>query len=203
MFKVLAKCSGLNVKASKCVLIPLGAVLSSELTDRIREFLTVRIPAWTSLDVSAFGTYFELIVGPGADDKAWIKPALKWSSRALALAQSRLSPNLGVREFNSRAFSCLSYVAQLMPPPAQLYKQEKSLTQKTMHQRNNTLPPGFHCRVSDIGMTAPQSLAAMCLVAYFRTARYTIPEYRNELQALREASQTNGLLAMLVGEKHV
>ena len=66
LFKILQQVSGLSLKASKCVLIPLGEVFDSNLIAKVRQFLHDNLPAWSSFRVESYGEYLGVLVGPGA-----------------------------------------------------------------------------------------------------------------------------------------
>jgi len=179
LFKILAAVSGMTLNIAKTVLIPLGGELSQAVVDRIREFLTKNIPQWSAVKITTHAKYLGVYVGPGADEQQiWKEPAEKWSWRTRVLAGARLAPAFGIRQYNSRAITCMSYIGQLYPAPKNIIKHEKSLLQQLLHIGNNSLPPGHIFRLKDIGASQPISLVVHNLAARYRTAHRTIGESR-------------------------
>jgi len=126
LFKVLHIISGLSIKAKKCVIIPLGEVFCPDVAARVREYLVRHVPAWRDFKICDRGCYLGLVLGPGSANHSWDVPSEKWVFRSVSLATSKLSPALGLSEYNIRAFPTLSYPAQLLPPTKKMLRDEKS-----------------------------------------------------------------------------
>ena len=117
IFKVIRLVSGMNLKPSKCILIPLGEIFSDDLVHKVRDFLSRNIPEWSTFQVVGAGTYLGFGVGPLAGDIMWEKPVQKWTTRTIALSSAKVAPSLGVAQYNSRSVTTLGYIAQIYPPP--------------------------------------------------------------------------------------
>jgi len=114
-------------------------------------------------------------LGPGASIALnWKSPAEKWSYRARVLATAKLAPSLGIRQYNSRSVSVLSYVAQIFPVDKKMLNHERSLLQRTFHDVNHTFPPSHMHRVGEIGIPQPTFLRVIDLPARYRAAERTL-----------------------------
>jgi hypothetical protein len=74
-FKLFERISGLALKPTKCVIIPLGKPPTISFFEAVKEFLREQVPEWTTFDVRDSAEYLGMILGPGGGNNAsWLKP---------------------------------------------------------------------------------------------------------------------------------
>ncbi len=133
IFAEAARVSGLELNIKKCMLAPTGSRLTIQLTQQVYTWLDTHLPTWRPVAIAAFGKHFGFSVGPAVHEESWHSPPAKWESRSRALAAAGASPAIGIALYNSRAATRLSYIAQVVPPPAALVRRELWVTNKILH----------------------------------------------------------------------
>ena len=116
VFKKAALLAGLNLKAIKCVLVPL-CQFSDKVAQDIKKWLKRNIPEWSEFSIASCTNMLGLYIGPGAGTLNWTKQITKIKDRVKAIQSSSAPIRLNVLTFNSRVVPVASYVAQLLPPP--------------------------------------------------------------------------------------
>jgi len=204
IFKLAAQAANLRLNPKKCVFIILGAPLTAENEQKLRNFLRDNVPGWEGVIVASCGKYLGFMVGPAAGAAMWGAAVGKWSTRALAIAAGKLAPSLGASVYNQRALTTMGYIAQLAPPDKRALRIEKSLVQKVYHVANHTFPKAFLFRGRSVHLPQFGSLQAMSYAARFRAATSTIPraDYERNLTNFNEARGQFGSLAVVFGLKH-
>ena len=90
----------MQIKVSKCVIIPLGQPYSEQVVSKIREYPAAQIPAWSNIDIKDFGTHMGFDIRPCAGPYIWSKPSRKWFKRTMQVANAQLAPSAGISRYN-------------------------------------------------------------------------------------------------------
>jgi hypothetical protein len=124
VFDFAKELSGINLKPTKCNLIPLNQVdpnCEDDIKERdfIKAWLTLFIPEWVNFVVDLCAKYLGFYMGPKSLDKIWAAPVCTWIKRSKEIAFSHMNSSLSSRAYNSRAIPVLGYIGQLHPltPP--------------------------------------------------------------------------------------
>ena len=142
-FESFGRGTNLKLKPKKCVCVPLGAPWSDAREEVVRRLLTESAPSWSAFLIKPRAKYLGFWVGLLTKHQVWSEAANKWVSRALDLAHAGIAPSLAIREYNSRAVSCLGYLAQLKEPPEDMLKIERRVIDKIFHLMAQGLPPNM------------------------------------------------------------
>lgn len=119
-FKTFRIISGLALKSPKYVIIPLW--MANDET--VRDIIASAVPEWIDIKVSTSGKYLGFMLETATKDLSWTAPAIKWEKRAGEVRACGLGTVTTIELYNSKAVSCLTYVAQLTWRPASaLYTQ--------------------------------------------------------------------------------
>ena len=184
------------------MLIPLGGPLTQELTLKVKKFLATHLPQWTDVRIASCGEYLGFWIGPSIKDKMWNKPESKWDSRSRDIAAAKLAPSLGVQQYNARAVTTMSYVAQLYPLSNAMMKNEKSVIQNIFHVLNNTFPVPLIFQMKNVKVPQPDSLLALSFAARYRAATKTLTTWRANLDELNACRSEHAPLNWFVGRAH-
>ena len=202
-FKVFKKISNLGIKASKCCIVPLGARLSLQRVENIRNHLRAHLPDWAEFNIDDAAKYLGFHLGPGSAAPMWKAPHDKFSKRAYQIAGSKLAPSLSIQQYNQRAMSVLQYIAQIYPIDPAILKNERHYLQKQVHVLNYTFPINLMLRFGEvIGATQPISMRALSYAARFRAARITAGSWREWKTVLDTVRDDHAPLGWLSGEAH-
>ena len=85
LFDLSFKGTNLNDKPAKCLIVPLGASLTEEVIELVKNFLKAEIPTGQNFSVVNRGKYLGIMVGPGANQCVWTEVKDKWRHRAFHL----------------------------------------------------------------------------------------------------------------------
>jgi len=117
LFYIMELASGLKLKPSKCVLVPVAIEASVHNVQIIRKWLEQYLPPWSDFLIKSSGKYLGVIIGPNDANDNWEKPLAKFCERVTQIAGQDLPMELAASKFASKAVSVLGYIAQLLPPP--------------------------------------------------------------------------------------
>ena len=136
----MRKASGLTLKPSKCILIPLACDTSSVNIDRILGWLRANIPEWSHMNIKNMGKYLGVVIGPGVlPDTNWESPSQKFQERTAQVAASGLPASLIPYQYMSKALSVLGYIGQMHRPPARFRSFELRIATKLLGFATNSL----------------------------------------------------------------
>ena len=144
IFALFEKVAGLKLHPSKCVIILVSTIASPSTIHRVRDWLLQHIPTWSAFRIENSGLYLGFSLGPFANHSLWSAAIKKYRGRADAIFLSGVTARIAARDYNSRAATVLSYIAQLCPLPSGFKKIELGALHKTFH-------------------LAPQSFSLRCL----------------------------------------
>eukprot|EP00973_Karenia_brevis_P083319 11556131-Karenia_brevis.AAC.1 len=65
------------------------------------------------------------MMGPKGADSMWQEPMQKWENVTGMIAQANLTAYMAVQAYNSRAFSKLSYLLQILPYPTKALQLQR------------------------------------------------------------------------------
>ena len=97
--------SGLCLKPSKCIFIPLWHSPSARLRYLLREM----VPVWGDFTISTAAKYLGIWVGPGSMDKSWDSMLHKYNQRVEVITSMGLGHFLSAMAYRVLAVSCLGY----------------------------------------------------------------------------------------------
>eukprot|EP00973_Karenia_brevis_P030883 4259106-Karenia_brevis.AAC.1 len=101
VYDIVLVISGLRLKVSKTVLIPLREFSEFQVRARISEIL----PAWTRVQIKKCGRYLGFFVGTVTDGASWQSPTTKLVLRAQQIKMLRAGLNLTSIMYNALAAS--------------------------------------------------------------------------------------------------
>ena len=170
LFTILAKIAGLHVKDRKCVIIPIATRFAPHVVELFRDWLCANLPEWGSMAVVASGKYLGFALGPGAGASSWSGPIAKWRWRVSSISAEGFAPSVGTLCYNFRSLPVLGYVAQLLPPPADLLRLELDAEHRILHFPGRVLAAAAFVHLDEVGMVPFHSAVASCSAAIIRTA---------------------------------
>ena len=138
VFGKAAQLAGLNLKAAKCVLVPL-CQFSDKVAQDIRKWLRRNIPNWANFSIACCTNLLGLYLGPGAGALNWSKQIVKIRDRVKSIQHSAAPIQMNVHTFNSRVVPVPSYVAQLLPCPSSLMTLERAVMHTILRLPQNAL----------------------------------------------------------------
>ena len=139
VFSRARRFAGLALKPAKCNIVPLAAQWSDELSSVIRHRLSTRIHEWQAFQVLPCCRYLGLYLGPASGQMHWISPLSKWGSCSELIAATGCPPMAAALLYNARAVTTLSYVGQLVPPPADFQRREVRVLNRLFHFANSAV----------------------------------------------------------------
>jgi hypothetical protein len=89
IFKIMQLAAGLTLKAEKCILVPLDGPVTMHKQEVIRGWLRHHCPEWAAFKIVSHSRYLGIIMGPGAGERSWATPLIKYNDRCGAIAASR------------------------------------------------------------------------------------------------------------------
>ena len=116
VFKILdmfERVSVLTLRAPKCVLLTLSAVVSELNISVVKRWLQTERPQWAHFKIAPYGKYLGLYIGPGAGVMQWVAPLEKFKARVDEPHGAKLPASKAAVVFASRAVPVLSYVGQV------------------------------------------------------------------------------------------
>jgi len=187
IFDSASSLAGLNLKASKCVLVPL-CQLSDRVKQDITKWLRRNIPQWAEFKVESSANLLGLYVGPGASKQNWHKQLCKIKDRVKAIQNGAATITLNSIAYNSRVVPVTSYVAQLLPSPPSLPPIERASMHTVLRLPQNSLTHSDLLNLQDAGGPKLRSISAACASALIRTAIKTIHGWKGWLVQLNTAA---------------
>jgi len=172
-----AAVSGLELNMAKSVWVSLEAIDPAIVKQRV----AAAIPDWGRMVFDTSAKYLGYVLGPGREEKSWIKPLRKFHSRATAWGQSGGGLHLTAVAYAVYVMPVLQFVAQLEPPPQDWQHQETAAFRKLIPSPGNGGMPRLAKFLADCGM--PKSFATFAHTA--RAAKLRV--------AAREAEARGGL----------
>ena len=112
-FHVVARLTGLNLKLSKCALIPFDEAHISFLRDVVRRCAL----RWGGCKVLRAARYLGVFLGPDAGSQVWELPLARIRRAALQLKAQRLGFTRATVLFQTRVAPLIAFIAQLFAPP--------------------------------------------------------------------------------------
>eukprot|EP00973_Karenia_brevis_P073732 10247601-Karenia_brevis.AAC.1 len=100
-------------------------------------------------------------MGPSAADKHWTKQIEGYLSATHRIAAAQVAPSIGVKTYNIRAVTKLSYPAQFLTPPPNLVKLEKYAFIQIFRLPYNALSHPEQFSINSLGITTFKSMSAV------------------------------------------
>lgn len=198
--------TGLQVKPSKCVIIPLKRdERGPEATkQRYRALIAECVPAWRDFKVVDKATYLGVLLGPGATrTDQWAAPLDKLRRRIGELASGRLAPSLSSKLFGSRIASVVSYVGQVVPAPREIDAEFCNAVTRLWHFPVKALPAAALRPLRMAGAPIPAHLADGLRSTFQTSQRRFAAHAEAALADLQRARQEHDTLAALArGGRH-
>ena len=187
VFAEIAKFSGLKLKPRKCCVMLLWRYSKPACS----KLLIEAVPAWRDFQLTAKGKYLGFWIGPGAFDHSWCDPAAKFINRCKYIRGLGMGFTISLLLYRMLAFSCLQFVAQIVPVPSWMEKREREGLSIIAAGPRHWISSEALCNLdSIIGFPLKaQSLAVVSMAARARTALVTLPCWRTYVGMIEEGWQ--------------
>ena len=179
VFQEAKKLANLNLKPTKCNVIPLNVcplrpgphqLLTNEIgaaeCSAIQKWLLTNLPDWQDFKLCMSAKYLGFHLGPKAGADQWVAPLRKWQERAKDIAASHMGSKLAALTYNSRAVSVLGFIAQLAPPPDEIFPLEQATLHYIMHIPTNSFERRVFSNLEQLGCKAFLSISFAWLAWY-------------------------------------
>ena len=135
-FREFQKVSLLEVKAAKCVLVPLWRASLLGVQRLLREAL----PPWAGFQVALAAKYLGVFIGFDALALTWKSPIAKYTSRCQKLLSCTDGLHITTSLYNVFAVSVTSFCSQLYSLPDDLLDAEQYYVERLTHGPHQWLP---------------------------------------------------------------
>ena len=184
------------------ILVPLAAPFSETTCIKVKEWLRDHIYEWRDFNVLPAATYLGFQMGPAAGVAQWDKPLAKYSSRSKGVALTRAPPCVSAYNYNIKAVPVLGYKAQLMLIPDRIGKMERPAALHVLHFATNAMDNDTLFTLDAFGGPHVKSVRAGGLAALARTARKTLPSWRQKAELIRGSSGDHSSLGSTVSGRY-
>ena len=106
----------------RCVVVPVHEQPTPRLCQKMSEWIQQNVPEWGHFKVNSKLKYLGAYLGPEAGAMVLPAPIAKYRGRTLKIGAPRAAPAAASAEYNSRAVPTFSYIAQLSPLPAHVWR---------------------------------------------------------------------------------
>jgi len=187
-FEIFQNIANLTLNPKKCIIVLNSVEASPHNISIIRQWLSANIPAWAEFGIANSAKYLGFVLGPRAGAAQWTEPLKKFMFRVDQIARSGDSAAVSFRQYSSKAVSVLGYVAQLIPPPANIDSIELGAMNKVGHMATNSISrKAFHYISEQLGLGA-RSLKATLQASLLRTALATCSDFGPSLSLLHDSA---------------
>ena len=169
VFLLAARCAGLHLKPSKCVLIITACNLTEDLVSAIRAWLIVNVPEFADIIISNSGKFLGWHLGRQGAVLSFAAPVQKFSNRVHEIVAGKAPAAPSIIRYNQRCPTVLSYVAQFAEPPCE-YNIE-SLAHWACHSILR-LPPKSFSRKLINSVAFCSGINPLPIVSYCAAVRY-------------------------------
>ena len=114
IFQCAKEIAGLNLKPSKCVLVPL-CEFSPQVVNKIHRWLLKHIPAWSEFNIRPATELLGFLIGPQMGSLNWRGPMKKFKDRLSCIRGRDASVSLKVFTHNSEVIPVSQYQTQFSP----------------------------------------------------------------------------------------
>lgn len=199
LFRLARTATGLTLKPTKTVAVPLAPVVSRDLaTDATSSAITAAAPAWTGVRVAFAATYLGVLVGPDATAEAqWAPARERYWACTCAIAAAGAASSVGMREYGRRALPCLGYVAQLLLPDATLARLDERARARLYRTPFRTIPAAIAGRPGTLAHADVVPAGVYAYATRFRAATTTATNVDDTTRRLAEARHRGGTLLSL------
>ena len=104
----------------------------------------------------------------------WAKPLGKWRERAALIAKAPAGPSINVTNYNFRALTTLSHVAQLSHLPVDAVQMEHSMFASLLNAPFRCMSKADYFNIHKLGCTRLRSVEASSAAAILRTSVDTV-----------------------------
>jgi hypothetical protein len=191
IFKIMQLAAGLTLKAEKCILVPLDGPVTMHKLEIIRGWLRHHCPEWAAFKIVSHSRYLGIIMGPGAGERSWAAPLIKYNDRCGAIAASRGPPALATWFHNVRAVTVLQYVAQVQTPPASLFASSMVAFNRVLKAPGSFVSECVGTMLDELDLKPFASPTGQCLAALLRTALDGKLEWRSLICELENHNLEN------------
>ena len=136
LFHTFGLVSGLRLKPSKCVVIPLWEFLD---TRSLKNLIGETIPSWMKFELARKGKYLGVCPGAGGES-SWEQPLQKYIARCQYIATLHAGLWTTALLYKTLALSTLSFVVQLSPIPAAALEEERRMLRLLVPGPGNWIP---------------------------------------------------------------
>ena len=137
LFHTFGLVSGLRLKPSKCVVIPLWEFIYIR---SLKNLIGETIPSWMKSELARKGKYLGVWMGPRAGESSWEQPLQKYIAQCQYIATLHAGLWTTVLLYKRLALSTLSFVVQLSPIPAAALEEERRMLRLLVPGPGNWIP---------------------------------------------------------------
>ena len=117
IFDLAARCAGLHLKPTKCVLIVTILRLTPWLIQSIRNWLAANVPQFSNIVIAESGKFLGWHLGNQSATLSFAAPIKKFVNRVHEVCLGKAPAAVAVIRYNQRVVPVLSYVSQFAVPP--------------------------------------------------------------------------------------
>lgn len=161
------------------------------------------VPEWSRFRIVPAATYLGFVMGLEGSTRSWAAPLEKWVTRAASIGSAGAPAGVASHMYTTTAVPVLGYVAQLMVSPPQLEELERRAVSKVLCLPGNTLGRRWHLDLAEAGGARMGSVLAYVTACRVRAGIATVPDWSRDIEILRAAVQSRGVLADLANSDEV
>jgi len=169
VFFLAARCAGLHLKPSKCVLIITICNLTEQFVGLIRAWLLVNVPEFADIIIASSGRFWGWHLGRQGAILSFAAPVKKFSNRIHEIVAGKAPATPSIIKYNQRGPTVLSYVSQFAVPPEE-YNVE-SLAHWAVHSILR-LPPNTFSRKLTNSIAFCSGINPLPILSYCSAVRY-------------------------------
>ena len=199
IFSATKLASGLDLKPTKCNIIPLGQ-MNNVTKQHIYQWLIDNLPEWKDFNALECAKYLGFYLDPGVSMHSYNAPFYKWACRAKEISSANIGPAASAFACNTEAASTLSYIGQLLLFPSTLFNQQDALMFSLLNIPYKGLGASlpFHLKTHTGGLSFT-CIRTYNLAALSRTALVTVDVWHQHFNALTNYSHTCNLNQYMSG----
>eukprot|EP00973_Karenia_brevis_P032091 4426791-Karenia_brevis.AAC.1 len=167
-FKIVEQSSGLCLSVGKLCFIPVNMSCNNALLCDLRRWLWENIPDWHGVEISGWGIYLGIPVGPVAHFNIFAKTIQKYIERSHMLTMALLAPSLNTIAYNSMVMTVLGHILQLHDPSIVLLQTEKRMIHSVLRLPYNTFAAGEYFGTIPLFGFACRSIEATAFASQIR-----------------------------------
>ena len=174
LFSGFERASGLALKISKCVLVPLARQPWAALAADVQRWLCTEVPAWSAFCVSRAAKYLGAHIGPGAHTVLWTSQMQKFLRSVDVLRDASTPISMTALLYNTVTVQRLAFLCQFSELPDAILRAERHLLGRILHLPGSTLATHGAHALEEWGLPPLTSLRAFAAAIAWRAATRTL-----------------------------